>query len=171
MMHRHQGNSTTVNADGRRGPRDTPSGLRRVVPKVRARGLRATVTLVALVLALTALAMLVSGVGPARADSILYTQGSPSGDTPGVFSNGPASGAFAAVPPETQEVANHFTLATPGTPTTLQWFGQPSSHPVGTPEVFLLRLYSDNAGLPGSLLYEQSATILGLQAFSAENLL
>src|SRR6266849_3369828 len=92
-----------------------------------------------LVVCLTALAMLVSGVGPARAEIILYTQGSPSGDTPGVFSNGPASGAFAASPPEIQEVENHFTLATRGTPTTLQWFGQPSSHPVGTPVLDGLR--------------------------------
>jgi hypothetical protein len=91
--------------------------------------------------------------GPVHSAVVLYTQGAPGGDTHGgVFSNGPASGA------RDQQLANRFTLPFGGTPTMLQWFGYQATTPN---RVFLLRLYADKGGFPGTLLHEEPAAVVG----------
>jgi hypothetical protein len=108
---------------------------------------------------------LLAGVSSLKA-AVLFSQGSPSGDPPRYNSDGPSSGAF---PNNPSEVAENFALTGSGIPATLQWFGARSDSPLGSPETFLLRLYSNNASGfgPNSVFYEESTAVIGTDAGTA----
>jgi hypothetical protein len=112
-------------------------------------------------------ANLAVGVSALKA-AVLFSQGSPTGDHPIGFSNGPSSGATLK-----NEAAEGFVLPAGGTPSTLQWFGGATfGPPLGSGEAFLLRLYSNGfSGSfpfgPSALLYEESTNVIGADAGNA----
>ena len=102
---------------------------------------------------LTALALAAALLPAAHADPVVYNQSWDHGTWAWSSQNDPGgAGDFA-------KVYDNFTLAASTAITGIDWVGAYLSQVQGTPTGFLLQIWADQAGAPGSLLY--SDTISG----------